>query len=226
MKDRLIVALDVDSLKKAKSLVDKLYPAVKIFKIGNQLFTKAGPEAVRMVRKKGAKVFLDLKFHDIPNTVAGAITEAKKMGAFITNLHASGGADMMKAASKARGSSKSPTILAVTVLTSFDKKALKGVGVNSSPKSQVKKLALLAKSSGVDGVVCSAHEIKSIRKACGRSFVILTPAIRPAKTGMQDQKRIATPQSAIKQGADYIVIVRPITQAKDPLQAAKSILGI
>ncbi len=222
MKDRLIVALDVDNLKKAARLVDMLYPMVKIFKIGSQLFTKAGPEAVKMVHKKRAKVFLDLKFHDIPNTVFLAIEQACAMGVFMTNVHASGGRVMMRRAAQAK--KKSSIILAVTVLTSMDKEALSAIGINRNPLSQVEKLAMLSKSSGLDGVVCSGNEIKAIRKACGAKFIIVTPGIRPLISGAQDQKRVITPKLAISYGADYIVVGRPVTQAKSPLSAAKEIL--
>jgi len=222
MKERLIVALDVDSLKKATRLVDTLYPAVKIFKIGSQLFTKAGPEAVKMVHKKRAKVFLDLKFHDIPSTVFLAIEQACSMGIFMVNVHASGGRVMMQRAAEAK---KRPSIiLAVTVLTSLDKKALSAIGINRSPLSQAERLAILAKSSGLDGVVCSGNEIRAIRKACGTKFIIVTPGIRPLTSGAQDQKRVITPELAISYGADYIVVGRPVTQAKNPLYAANEIL--
>ena len=222
MKGRLIVALDIDSLKKAKQLVDKLYPYVKIFKIGKELFTACGPEAVRIVHKKGAKVFLDLKFHDIPNTVAKAVKAAKNMGVFMLNVHASGGKEMMGAAVSAKGK-KGPILLVVTVLTSLDTNQLKDVGIRKSPLLQVRDLALLAKSCGMDGVVCSARELSTVKKACGSKFVTVTPGVRPAKGKKQDQKRVATPEYAFKQGADYIVVGRPITQSKNPLSAAKAI---
>jgi orotidine-5'-phosphate decarboxylase len=224
MKDRLIVALDVDNLKKATSLVDALYPEVKIFKIGSQLFTKVGPDAVKMVHKKRARVFLDLKFHDIPNTVFLAIEQVCAMGVFMANVHASGGRVMMRRAAQAK--KKSLIILAVTVLTSIDKKALSAIGINRSPLSQAEKLAMLAKSSGLDGVVCSGNEIRAIRKACGAKFIIVTPGIRPLALGMQDQKRVITPELAISHGADYIVAGRPVIQAKNPLSAAKDILDV
>jgi len=224
MKDRLIVALDVDNLKKAKALVDRLYPAVRIFKIGSQLFTACGPKAIEMVHKRGAKVFLDLKFHDIPNTVARAVEAAKAMGVFMLNVHASGGKEMMKAAFDAAGR-RGPILLAVTVLTSLDAQGLRSIGVKKSAFKQVEDLALLAESAGMAGIVCSAREIATIRKSCGRKFVIVTPGIRPLAAKTQDQKRIATPAYAMAQGADYIVVGRPITQAKDPASAAKSILG-
>ena len=226
MRDRLIVALDVDNLKKAKALVDKLYPMVKIFKIGNELFTACGPQAIKMIHKKRAKVFLDLKFHDIPNTVARAIKAAKGMGVFMVNLHASGGRDMLEAAVSMKGKGEGPIILAVTVLTSLDEKALKKVGIKKSPLRQAKDLALLAKSCRIDGVVCSAKEIMAIRKACGRNFIIVTPGIRPQGDKKQDQKRTATPEYAFRHGADYIVVGRPITEAKDPVSACKAILDI
>ena len=222
---KLIAALDVDSLQKAEKLVDILYPAVKIFKIGSQLFTQAGPEAVSMVQKKGASVFLDLKFHDIPNTVASAVKSACAMGVFIVNIHASGGAAMMKAAVKVRGKKRIPLLLAVTMLTSIDKKELCAIGVSRTPLAQVKRLAVLAKSCGMDGVVCSGREIDTIRKSCGKGFVVLTPGMRLAEdTATQDQKRIMTPAIAAKKGSDYIVLGRPIIRAKNPLVVAKKIL--
>jgi orotidine-5'-phosphate decarboxylase len=223
MKERLIVALDVDSIKQARRLVSILYPTVKIFKIGSQLFTKAGPESIETVHAKGAKVFLDLKFHDIPNTVEQAIKSVCQMGVLLTNIHASGGADMMKQAVKARPTKKKTILLAVTVLTSLDKQALRQTGINSMPLEHVKKLALLAKSCGMDGVVCSGQEIEAVRKACGSNFIILVPGIRTQIKHAQDQKRIITPAAAIKQGADYIVVGRPITQARDPLAEAEQI---
>jgi orotidine-5'-phosphate decarboxylase len=223
MKNRLIVALDTDSQQRAEVLVDKLYPMVKIFKIGSQLFTIAGPKAVAMVQKKGAKVFLDLKFHDIPNTVASAVRAAKAMGVFMLNVHASGGSQMMKEAVSARGKN-GPLLLAVTVLTSLDKKGLKDIGVKSSPVEQVKRLALLAKKTGMGGVVCSAQEIEAVRKACKRNFIIVTPGIRPKEAKAADQKRVQTPEYAASSGADYIVVGRPITEAKDPYCAARAII--
>jgi len=222
MNNRLIVALDIDNIKDAERLVDALYPAVKIFKIGSQLFTKTGPEAIKMVHKKRAKVFLDLKFHDIPNTVFQAVKQACAMGVFMTNVHASGGSAMMQHAAQAKR--KDSIIIAVTVLTSIDKKALSAIGINRSPLSQAEKLARLAKSSGLDGVVCSGNEIRAIRKACGKKFVIVAPGIRMIAADTQDQKRIMTPKLAISYGADYIVVGRPITKAKNPLSAAKEIL--
>ena len=226
IKPELIVALDVDTIERAEKLVDILYPEVKIFKIGSQLFTKSGPAAVKMVRKKGAKVFLDLKFHDIPNTVACAVQEAKSHEVFMLNVHASGGTGMLRAAVKARGKSKTPLLLAVTVLTSMDQQELGNIGILRAPSAQVKKLALLAKGCGMDGVVCSGHEIGIVRKACGKNFIILTPGIRPINSDEQDQKRIMTPESATRQGCNYIVVGRPIIKAKRPLQEAKNINSV
>jgi len=223
MSKNLIIALDVDSLKKAKALVDALSPYVDIFKVGNQLFTRCGPEAIKMIHRKGARVFLDLKFHDIPNTVANALKAAREMGVFMVNIHASGGKDMIQAAVASRGKSKKPIIVAVTVLTSLGKKGLEDIGVRRSPAAQVKRLALLARSSKADGVVCSPQEAAAIRKACGNKFIIVTPGIRPAYSTKCDQRRTATPAYAIEQGADYIVVGRPITESKDPVSAARTI---
>ncbi|MFH1868910.1 MAG: orotidine-5'-phosphate decarboxylase [Candidatus Omnitrophota bacterium] len=225
MREKLIVALDVDNLKKAKVLVDKLYPFIKIFKVGSELFTACGPQAIEMLHKKKAKVFLDLKFHDIPNTVASAVKMARGMGVFMLNVHALGGKQMLKASVSAKGKGKSPILLAVTVLTSMDTGELRRTGIKKSPLAQVKALAFLARSTGVDGVVCSAKEIKTIRKACGKNFIIVTPGIRPAGSKSQDQKRVVTPERAISDGADYLVVGRPITEARDPLAAAKAIIS-
>jgi orotidine-5'-phosphate decarboxylase len=223
---KLIVALDVSTLKQARALVDILYPEVKIFKIGSQLFTQKGPEAVRMVREKGAQVFLDLKFHDIPNTVACAVKSSKAHGVLMLNVHASGGAEMMKAAVSARGKSSLPLLLAVTMLTSMDKRELNNIGISRAPLAQVKKLALLAKRCGMDGVVCSGHEISLVRKACGRNFIILTPGIRPFGGSVQDQKRTMTPEAAARKGADYIVVGRPVIHAQHPLEVVKTINSV
>jgi len=224
-KPELVVALDVDTLAKAEKLVDMLYPETRIFKVGSQLFTHAGPEAINMIRRKGAKVFLDLKFHDIPNTVASAVKASKSLGVFILNVHASGGAEMMRAAVRARGKSKKPILLAVTMLTSMDKTELNNIGISRAPIQQVKKLALLAEQSDMDGVVCSGHEIEIIRSVCGKDFIILTPGIRPAvNRNVDDQKRIMTPQSAAQKGCDYIVMGRPIIEAVSPLTAAQGVL--
>ena len=229
IKSRVIVALDVDELEKAKTLVKLLKGDVAAFKIGKQLFTRCGPDAVKMVHDEGGRVFLDLKFHDIPTTVAKASLEVMRLGVFMFNMHASGGLDMMKKAvsevkEKAleKGEAK-PIILAVTVLTSQGPEDLKRLGINMEMEEMVVNLASLAKEAGVDGVVASPKEIQAIRKACGNDFVIVTPGIRPASSSKDDQKRIMTPLEAVNAGVDYIVVGRPITQAEDPLSAAQSI---
>ncbi len=225
--DKLIVALDIDTLEKAEALVDKLYPAVRIFKIGSELFSSAGPEAARMIKRKGAEVFLDLKYHDIPNTVARAVKVAARLKPLMINIHASGGPDMIKAASgsiKSLPKNQRPLLLAVTVLTSIDKTILNKLGISRPPIKQVTFLAKTAKASGADGVVCSPKEIRAVRKTCGENFVIVTPGVRPAGAGSFDQKRIATPAWAIKKGANFIVVGRPIIKAKDPKKAAEEII--
>lgn len=224
--NRLIVALDCDTLKKAEELVKALCQAVKIFKVGSELFTTAGPEAVEMIKKNGADVFLDLKFHDIPNTVSKAVKAAARLKPLMLNIHASGGTDMVKAAAgsiKSLPKDKRPILLAVTVLTSMDKSALHKQGIARPLIKQVIHLGKMAKASGADGVVCSPEEIQAIRATCGRDFVIATPGVRPQGAGVFDQKRTATPSRAIKKGANFIVVGRPITRAADPLKVAKEI---
>jgi orotidine-5'-phosphate decarboxylase len=223
MKDSLIVALDTDNLKQARCLVERLCPVVKIFKVGSQLFTSAGPKAIEIIHKNKAKVFLDLKFHDIPNTVAKAVEAAMAMNVFMINVHALGGKEMMQAAAKAKGKT-GPLLLAVTVLTSLNREDLSHVGISKTPLQQVRRLSLLAKQCCLDGVVCSSQEITTVKKACGDNFLIVTPGIRLGDADKQDQKRVSTAEFAIRQGADYIVVGRPIAEAKDPLAAAKAIL--
>lgn len=239
-RERLVLALDVNNFKKAEELVDKLTDYVGVFKIGNQLFTAEGIKVIKMVQEKGGKVFLDLKFHDIPNTVARAAEVVSKLGVYIFDIHTSGGYEMMKAAveaskklSFALGISK-PLILGVTLLTSINQEILeKEIGIKKSLEEQVVHLAKLAEAAGLDGVVASPWEIKALRAACGEGFVILTPGIRPvclcvtcrqAGKSDDDQKRIMTPQEAIKLGADFIVIGRPITNATNPVKASQEIL--
>jgi len=203
-----------------------------MFKIGSQLFTNAGPAAVREISQLGAGVFLDLKFHDIPNTVAGAVLAAAAMpGLQLVNVHALGGSAMMRAAAQAvsagvpMGADRA-RLLAVTILTSMDQKAIREVGIGGPPKTRVVKLAKLAQKAGVDGVVASVQEAKSIRKTCGQDFLIVTPGVRPKSTGgkKDDQARTATPREAIKAGADFIVVGRPIIAAPDPRAAAQAIV--
>jgi len=230
-KERLVLALDVDDFKKAEGLVGKLSDYIGVFKIGSQLFTAEGAKVVNMVNKRGGKVFLDLKFHDIPNTVALAAEVATKLGVYIFNVHTSGGYEMMKAAAEAAAktsqelSIRKPIILGVTFLTSINQEILeKDLGIKRRLEEQVVHLAKLAKSAELDGVVASSWEIKEIRKACGEDFVILTPGIRPAGKSSNDQKRVMTPREAIKLGSDFLVIGRPIRNASNPVEAAKEIL--
>ena len=230
-KERLVLALDVDNFKKAEELVSKLNNYVGVFKIGSQLFTAEGAKVVNMVNERGGKVFLDLKFHDIPNTVARAAEIATKSGVYIFNVHTSGGYEMMKAAAEATKKTSlalginKPLILGVTLLTSINQEILeKEIGIKKRLEEQVVHLAKLAKAAGLDGVVASPREIREIRKACGENFVILTPGIRPAGKSSDDQKRIMTPREAIKLGADFLVIGRPIRNAFNPVEAAKEIL--
>ncbi len=231
-KDRLIVALDVDTLAAAQSLLDRLQGLVSRFKVGSQLFTAAGPAAVEAVQKRGAEVFLDLKYHDIPNTVAGAAREATRMGTLMFNVHASGGRAMMRAAAEAAAGTarelglRRPLVLAVTVLTSLDRAALaRELGVASSVEGHVLHLAGLAAEAGLDGSVASPNEIASLRLNRGPAWVIVTPGLRPAGCGAGDQSRIATPGAAARAGAHYLVVGRPITAAADPAKSAEAILG-
>ena len=230
-RERLVLALDVDNFKKAEQLVGKLSDYVGVFKIGSQLFTAEGAKVVNMINDKGGKVFLDLKFHDIPNTVARAAEVAAKLGVYIFNVHTSGGYEMMKAAAEATKKTSlalginKPLILGVTLLTSINQEILeKEIGIKKELEEQVVHLAKLAKAAGLDGVVASSWEIKEIRKTCGEGFVILTPGIRPAGKSSDDQKRVMTPREAIKLGADFLVIGRPIRNAANPVEAAKEIL--
>ena len=246
ISDKLIVALDVNTLKEAEDIVKKLYPVVKLFKIGSQLFTACGLEAVKMVGKKGARVFLDLKFYDIPQTVFSAVSSGTgaacevvfvsttspnieedikgvvQYPVFMITVHIQGEKKMLEealrgAANKARELKiERPRIIGVTVLTSNEQE--------EDTTNLVLKRAKLAQEAGLDGVVCSAHEAAAVRKVCGKDFIIVTPGIRPKGAENNDQKRIATPQEAIKAGANYIVVGRPILQAQDPLKAVQEIL--
>ena len=231
MRERLIVALDVDTLDQAQGLVCQLAGEVGMFKIGKQLFTHAGPQAVRLIQELGGQIFLDLMFHDIPNTVAKAAVEATRLGVKMFNVHASGSLDMMRATVKEvrrvcrQEKRRRPIMLAVTVLTSLNQDDLQRVGVERKVADQVVRLALLTKEAGMDGVVASPHEVADIRDACGRRFVIVTPGIRPAAASHNDQQRIMTPADAVRAGVDYIVVGRPIVEAKDPVAAARSIVA-
>ena len=226
---RVIVALDVDSLAEARRLVRRLAPHVACFKVGKQLFVGAGPEVVRLVRRHGREVFLDLKFHDIPNTVAAAVVEAARLGVRFVDLHASGGAPMMRAATEALAAVcraerlHRPALLAVTVLTSMDAADLRAVGVQATPPAQVRRLARLAVAAGVDGVVASPREAAMLRRAFGRPLVIVCPGVRPAGATAGDQKRVRTPGEAVAAGADYVVVGRPVLHAADPAAAVRAI---
>jgi len=230
-RERLIVALDMETLAEAERLVDRLQGLVTRFKIGSQLFTAAGPAAVESVHKGGAEVFLDLKFHDIPNTVAGAAREAARMGVLMFNVHASGGRAMMRAAADGAAAAakelggRRPLVLAVTVLTSLDRRALsQELAVAASVEGHVLHLAGMAVEAGLDGSVASPNEIGALRTNRGRDWVIVTPGVRPAGSVTDDQSRIATPRAAVAAGADYLVVGRPITGATDPARAAEAVL--
>lgn len=230
IKDRLIIALDVPGRDDALRLVGSLGGAVGMFKIGSQLFTAEGPQLVREIVSAGERVFLDLKFHDIPNTVAGAVESAARLGVSILNVHTLGGSEMMRAASHAVGDRgllwiTRPAVLGVTVLTSMDKADLADVGITSELSSEVVRLATLARDSGLDGIVASPHEIRLIRECItAERFIILTAGIRPEWAEKGDQKRFATPASAIRDGADFIVIGRAVTDSPDPRAAVARIL--
>jgi orotidine-5'-phosphate decarboxylase len=242
LSDKLIVALDVDTLNEAVRLVDILYPTVKMFKVGSQLFTACGPEAVKMVGEKGAKVFLDLKFHDIPNTVRNVVItgtslscilsainpgfgskveEAVTYPVFMMTVHTAGGTEMMRyavesAAKKAKELNRpKPLIVGITVLTSYDD--------SLATIATVLERARSAKSAVLDGVVCSPYEAEAVRKECGKDFIIVTPGIRPKNYPADDQKRTATASEALDAGADYIVVGRPVVRAHDPLKAIKEL---
>jgi orotidine-5'-phosphate decarboxylase len=228
--NRILVALDMSSAARALELAQVLRGSVGGFKIGKELFTAAGPDVVRALVARGDRVFLDLKFHDIPNTVAGAVRAASNLGVWMLNVHASGGRPMMEAARRAadepaKSSGARPLVIAVTVLTSLDTQTLASVGVTASPMDQVLKLAALAKSSGMDGVVASPKETAAIRDACGPDFLIVTPGIRggTAASGPDDQQRTLSPADAVAAGSSYLVVGRPITGAADPRDAARQI---
>lgn len=228
---RLIFALDVDSLDEARAWVERLRGEVGAFKVGKQLFTRCGPEVVRMVRELDAEVFLDLKYHDIPNTVAMAGLEAQRLGVWMFNVHALGGAEMMARLVaevdrvSPRGTSGRPLLIAVTILTSSNDATLRAVGIDRPVTEMVPRLARLAKDAGMDGVVASPQEVGLIRQACGPDFAIVTPGVRPATASLDDQQRVMTPGEALRAGADYLVIGRPISAAPDPAAAAADILA-
>jgi orotidine-5'-phosphate decarboxylase len=223
-RDRLIVALDVPHEEKARELVQSLGDSVRFYKVGKELFTAVGPSIVRDLVASGKKVFLDLKFHDIPNTVAGAVRTAASLGVSLLTVHASGGSKMLKAAAEAAAQSPSrPTVLAVTVLTSLAAPDLAEIGVESEVEAQVLRLAGLALHAGCGGIVASAQEAVRLRRSFGAAFTLVTPGIRPAGAAAADQARVVTPADAIRAGATYLVVGRPITASDDPAAAANAI---
>jgi len=228
-REKIIFALDVPEFSDVEKWSSLLAAKVGMFKIGKQLFTSCGPEAVRTIHNSGGEVFLDLKYHDIPNTVAMATLAAARLGVKLTNLHALGGYEMMAATMDALNkefkSGERTKVLAVTILTSSTEETLRGIGIEHPVKDMVVRLAKLAKSAGVDGVVASPQEVGLIREACGPDFLIVTPGVRPSFASADDQKRIMTPADAVAQGADYLVIGRPISAAVDPAEAADMIVA-
>jgi len=222
-RDRLIVALDVADTATARAMVDRLAGHVGMFKVGSQIFTAAGPDFVREVIARGEKVFLDLKFHDIPNTVAGAVSGAGQLGVSLVDVHALGGKEMLEAAVGALPA-MGIRLLAITILTSHKEETLGTVGIGGSVADSVRRLAALAKDAGADGVVASPQEVALVREACGKDFLIVTPGIRAAGAARGDQARTATPAAAVAAGADYIVVGRPILEAHDPAAAADAIV--
>jgi orotidine-5'-phosphate decarboxylase len=231
MRKRLIFALDVPTQKDALRLVDLLAGEVGLFKVGKQLFVSSGPQIVKEIRKRGGGVFLDLKFHDVPRTVAKAAAEATKLRVAMLDVHSAGSVEMMRqtvreVAKVARTQRiKRPKLLAITVLTSLNREDLGKVGVRSSVENQVARLAKLARLCGMDGVVASPQEVTRIRRECGPRFLIVTPGVRPAASDVEDQKRVMTPEQAIRAGAKYLVVGSPIRNAPDPVQAARDIVA-
>ena len=226
---RVIVALDFSHPARALALMDRLDPGECALKVGKEMFVVAGPEPVRWMVERGFRVFLDLKFHDIPNTAAQACAAATRLGVWMLNVHAAGGAAMLEAAREAVARTAAelgrprPLLIAVTVLTSLADADLEAIGMAGPTAAAAQRLALLAQRTGLDGVVCSAREARELRQACGADFRLVTPGIRPAGSARDDQARIITPEAAIAAGADYLVIGRPISQADDPLAALAAI---
>lgn len=226
VKSPIVVALDYSDRKSALEMARSLNPEDCRVKVGKELFTTAGPVVVEDLQKLGFDVFLDLKFHDIPNTCAKAVGAAAELGVWMVNVHASGGRRMMEAArEEVEKRAHKPLLIAVTVLTSMERQDLADIGLDIEPIEQVKRLALLTKNSGFDGVVCSAQEVTAIRDICGAAFATVTPGIRPVGSEQGDQRRIMTPRQAQDAGVHYMVIGRPITQANDPAQACRDILS-
>jgi orotidine-5'-phosphate decarboxylase len=221
---RVIVALDFPAADAALAFARSVSPTDCRLKVGKELFTASGPSLIETLTKQGFEIFLDLKFHDIPNTVAGACRAAAQLGVWMINVHASGGRAMMEAARKALGDGAGrPKLIAVTLLTSMGVREIEEVGIAGDATSAVLRLARLAQSSGLDGVVCSAQEALMLRRECGAGFCLVTPGIRPAAASNDDQQRVMTPAAAVAAGADYLVIGRPVTQAKDPVAALAAV---
>ena len=221
---RIIVALDYPSADAALQLVGQLSPELCRLKVGKELFTRAGPQLVESLAGQGFDVFLDLKFHDIPNTVASACHAAADLGVWMLNVHALGGARMLEAAREGVSrAGHSPLLIAVTILTSMDETDLAGVGLAGSPLDNVLRLAALTQQSGLDGIVCSSREVTPLRAELNRDFKLVTPGIRPAGSQADDQRRIMTPADAVTNGSDFLVIGRPVTQAEDPVGVLRTI---
>jgi len=226
MNKQIVVALDYPSEVQALEMARKLDPSLCRVKVGKELFTRCGPSVVDNLQKLGFEVFLDLKFHDIPNTVAQAVLAAAELGVWMVNVHASGGQKMMERTVELldQKNVQKPLLIAVTVLTSMQREDLAGTGLDLEPIDQVKRLALLTEKSGFDGVVCSAQEAPMLRELVKPEFKLVTPGIRPAGASSDDQKRIVTPQDAIRDGSDYLVIGRPITQSENPVNTLEAII--
>ncbi|MFY9259139.1 MAG: orotidine-5'-phosphate decarboxylase [Gallionella sp.] len=221
---KILIALDYPEAALALALVDRLDPTLCRLKVGKELFTATGPALVEKLMQRGFDVFLDLKFHDIPNTTAHACAAAARLGVWMVNVHALGGRRMLEAAANAvANSAHQPKLIAVTMLTSMAQADLADIGLNATPAEMVSRLAQLAKDSGLDGVVCSAQEASLLRTQCGADFCLVTPGIRPALASLDDQSRVMTPREALAAGSHYLVIGRPITQAPDPLLALQAI---
>ena len=225
MKDpKIIVALDYSAAAPALTLADRLQPSLCRLKVGKELFTATGPVLLDQLMQRGFEIFLDLKFHDIPNTAAQACKAAASLGVWMVNVHALGGRKMLEAAHDAIASSvRPPKLVAVTLLTSMAHEDLADIGINATPAEMVLRLARIARDSGLDGVVCSAQEAALLRKHFESEFCLVTPGIRPERASLNDQSRVMTPQAALQAGSNYLVIGRPITQAADPLQALRDI---
>ncbi|MBV7387785.1 orotidine-5'-phosphate decarboxylase [Pasteurellaceae bacterium TAE3-ERU1] len=225
MDSKVIVALDYEKEKDALALVDQINPEICRLKVGKEMFTTLGTQFVKQLHARGFDVFLDLKFHDIPNTVARAVRSAADLGVWMVDLHASGGLRMMETAKQILEpyGKDAPKIIAVTVLTSMEDADLLQIGLNASPMEQVIRLARLSQRAGLDGVVCSPQEVEILRTNCGQDFTLVTPGIRPAGADFGDQRRVMTPSEAIRQGSDYLVVGRPITQAANPLAVLEQI---